>query len=132
MCRLVNVNPPVYFSSEIGSPVAFGFRKPVILVPESFREMPHDFQRAISCHELWHVRRNDWLFSLLEEVAVAISWFHPLCGGSCESNSRTSKSSIGWCLRPLMSANPTWRPCADFSPAGLDDHLLHFFNSIRQ
>jgi TonB family protein len=77
MCRLVNVNPPVYLSSEIGSPVAFGFRKPLILVPESFREMPHDFQKAISCHELWHVRRNDWLFSLLEEGAVAILWFHP-------------------------------------------------------
>jgi len=77
MCRLVGVSPPLYFSSEIGSPVAFGVWKPLILVPESFREMPRDFQRAISCHELWHVRRNDWLFGLLEEVAVAIFWFHP-------------------------------------------------------
>ncbi len=63
--------------SEIGSPVALGFWKPLILVPDSFREMPRDFQKAISCHELWHVRRNDWLFSLLEEVAVAVFWFHP-------------------------------------------------------
>jgi TonB family protein len=39
--------------------------------------MPLDFQKAISCHELWHVRRNDWLFGLLEEVAVAVFWFHP-------------------------------------------------------
>jgi TonB family protein len=77
MCRLVGVSPPFYFSSEIGSPVAFGFWKPLILVPDSFREMPLDFQKAISCHELWHVRRNDWLFGLLEEVAVAIFWFHP-------------------------------------------------------
>jgi beta-lactamase regulating signal transducer with metallopeptidase domain len=77
MCRLVGVSPPLYFSSEIGSPVAFGVWKPLILVPESFREMPRDFQRAISCHELWHVRRNDWLFVLLQEVAVAILWFHP-------------------------------------------------------
>jgi TonB family protein len=77
MCRLVGVNPPMYFSSEIASPVAFGFWKPLILVPESFREMPQDFQRAISCHELWHVRRNDWLFVLLQEVSVAVLWFHP-------------------------------------------------------
>ena len=77
MCRVVGVNPPIYFSSEIRSPVAFGFWKPLILVPDSFRETPHDFQKAISCHELWHVRRNDWLFSLLEEVAVAFLWFHP-------------------------------------------------------
>jgi TonB family protein len=39
--------------------------------------MPLDFQKAISCHELWHVRRNDWLFGLLEEVVVALFWFHP-------------------------------------------------------
>ena len=77
MCRLVGINPPMYFSSEIGSPVAFGFWRPVILVPDSFRDMPPDFQKAISCHELWHVRRNDWLFSVLEELAVAILWFHP-------------------------------------------------------
>ena len=76
MCRLVGVNPPIYFSSEIASPVAFGFWRPLFLVPDSFREMPRDFQKAISCHELWHVRRNDWLFSLLEEVAVAVLWFH--------------------------------------------------------
>jgi TonB family protein len=77
MCQLVGVSPPLYFSSEVGSPVALGFWKPLILVPDSFREMPRDFQKAISCHELWHVRRNDWLFGLLEEVAVAVFWFHP-------------------------------------------------------
>jgi len=77
MCRLVGVNPPIYFSCEIASPVACGFWKPSILVPDSFREVPRDFQKAISCHELWHVRRNDWLFSVLEEVSVAVLWFHP-------------------------------------------------------
>jgi len=77
MCQRVGVSPPFYFSSEIGSPVALGFWKPLILVPDSFREMPLDFQKAISCHELWHVRRNDWLFGLLEEVVVALFWFHP-------------------------------------------------------
>ena len=77
MCQFVGVSPPLYFSSEIGSPVAFGFWKPFILVPDGFRSMPRDFQQAISCHELWHVRRNDWLVSLLEEVVVAVMWFHP-------------------------------------------------------
>jgi len=76
-CRLVGVNPPINLSSQIGSPVAFGFWKPLILVPYNFCEMPYDFQKAISCHELWHVRRNDWLFSVLEELAVAMIWFHP-------------------------------------------------------
>jgi len=77
MCRLVGVIPPIYVSNELGSPVAIGFWKPLILVPDRFREMPHDLQKAISCHELWHVRRNDWLSSLLEEMVVAILWFHP-------------------------------------------------------
>jgi TonB family protein len=77
MCRLVGVLPQFYSSSEITGPVAFGFWKARVLVPDRFGEMPPEFQKAISCHELWHVRRSDWLFSLLEELAVAILWFHP-------------------------------------------------------
>jgi TonB family protein len=34
-------------------------------------------QRAILCHELIHVRRRDWLFTLSEEFLCALLWFHP-------------------------------------------------------
>src|SRR5262245_12826202 len=34
-------------------------------------------QDAILCHEMLHVERRDWLFTLLEELVRAVFWFHP-------------------------------------------------------
>jgi hypothetical protein len=35
------------------------------------------FQAAIACHELLHVRRHDWAQHLAEEILRATLWFHP-------------------------------------------------------
>ena len=64
-------------SSDVLSPVTFGFTAPVILLPARFPAMDARFQSAIACHELLHVRRRDWAHHLLEEVIRAIFWFHP-------------------------------------------------------
>jgi beta-lactamase regulating signal transducer with metallopeptidase domain len=64
-------------SSDVLSPVTFGFTAPVILLPARFPAMEARFQSAIACHELLHVRRRDWAHHLLEEVIRAIFWFHP-------------------------------------------------------
>ncbi len=64
-------------SSDVLSPVTFGFTAPVILLPVRFPVMDARFQSAIACHELLHVRRRDWAHHLLEEVIRAIFWFHP-------------------------------------------------------
>lgn len=64
-------------SGEVGSPVTFGFSKPVVLLPEKFLQLGERFQAAIACHELLHVRRRDWTHHLGEEVLRAIFWFHP-------------------------------------------------------
>ena len=34
-------------------------------------------QDAILCHEILHVRRRDWLFTVVEELVRAVFWFHP-------------------------------------------------------
>ncbi len=34
-------------------------------------------QRAVLAHELWHVRRYDWCWVVLEEVVRAVFWFQP-------------------------------------------------------
>jgi beta-lactamase regulating signal transducer with metallopeptidase domain len=64
-------------SSDVLSPVTFGFTAPVILLPAHFPALDARFQSAIACHELLHVRRRDWAHHLLEEVIRAIFWFHP-------------------------------------------------------
>src|SRR6185436_15793686 len=64
-------------SSRLESPVTFGWRHPVVLLPASFAALPAVAQRGIVCHELLHVRRRDWLFALWEEGVRALLWFHP-------------------------------------------------------
>ena len=64
-------------SEEISSPVTFGFRRPVVLLPPQFPELEDAKQDAILCHEVLHVRRHDWLFTLAEELLRSVLWFHP-------------------------------------------------------
>jgi TonB family protein len=67
----------IRLSGFVSSPVTFGVRNPVVLLPESFPELDAAIQRAILCHELLHVERRDWLFTVGEEVIRAVFWFHP-------------------------------------------------------
>jgi hypothetical protein len=60
-----------------GQPVTFGFRHPVVLLPESLRAQPVEIRRVVLCHELFHVRRRDWVWVVAEEVVKAVLWFHP-------------------------------------------------------
>ncbi len=67
----------VCLSSSVDSPVTFGFRPPVILLPPALLEQPFEEQFAVASHEFLHVRRRDWLFTIAEELAGALLWFHP-------------------------------------------------------
>jgi len=67
----------VLLSTEISSPVTFGWRRPVILLPERFPQLSGAMQQAILCHEDLHVERHDWLFTVAEELVRAALWFHP-------------------------------------------------------
>jgi protein TonB len=64
-------------SEDVTSPVTFGWRDPVVLLPSCFPDLGEDMQEAILCHELEHVARRDWLFTLGEELVRAVLWFHP-------------------------------------------------------
>src|ERR1700720_913391 len=70
--RRMGIHADVHVSSDTPGPVAFGFLHPVILLPEACLQ-----DESIACHELLHVRRHDWLFTVLEECVLALFWFHP-------------------------------------------------------
>ncbi len=72
-----SVEAELLVSDDIVSPVTFGWRKPVVLLPAHFRDLDLQVQEAILCHEIMHVRRGDWLFTVAEELVRAIFWFHP-------------------------------------------------------
>jgi TonB family protein len=72
-----SVEADIRISEAISSPVTFGFLRPVVLLPGNFCELDGQIQDAILCHEILHVRRRDWLFTLGEELVRSVFWFHP-------------------------------------------------------
>lgn len=67
----------IRLSPDLNGPVTFGALRPVILLPACFPELPGDTREAILCHELRHVHRRDWLFTVAEESVRTALWFHP-------------------------------------------------------
>ena len=67
----------LFFSERVESPVPLGWLDPAVIFPRRFERMDESQQRAIACHELLHVARRDWLMNLLEELVLALFWFHP-------------------------------------------------------
>jgi TonB family protein len=60
----------------IKGPAAFGWLRPVILLPEGMPAGPVRY--AALLHELQHVIRRDWLENVLERAAASLLWFHPM------------------------------------------------------
>jgi TonB family protein len=75
--HVIGTRANIRYVSGLGQPVTFGFRSPVVLLPDSLRVQPEPIQRAVLAHELWHVRRRDWIWTVVEEAVRAIFWFHP-------------------------------------------------------
>jgi beta-lactamase regulating signal transducer with metallopeptidase domain len=75
--RVIAARATIRYVRELAQPVTFGFLAPVILLPSTVRDQAASIQRAVLAHELWHVRRRDWLWTLCEEGLRAAVWFHP-------------------------------------------------------
>jgi TonB family protein len=75
--KLINCDADFRISLDNVGPVTFGLVRPTILLPQSFLDLEEDSQRAIVCHELLHVKRSDWLATIIEELAGVLLWFHP-------------------------------------------------------
>ncbi len=72
-----NAAPQLLVTSQVDGPVTFGWFRPVILLPESFAEAHPGTQSAVLTHELVHVERRDWLWTVAEEIIRSVLWFHP-------------------------------------------------------
>lgn len=71
--------PPLKLHAGLSSPVTVGFWHPVILLPAALLSgMPVALLEALLAHELAHVRRWDYLVNLLQSVAEALLFFHPV------------------------------------------------------
>ncbi len=78
LAALIEAGAEIRRVERLGQPVTFGVLKPAVLLPASFSVLPAGIQRAVLAHELWHVRRRDWAWVLLEEAIRAAFWFNPV------------------------------------------------------
>jgi len=65
-------------SSAVAVPVTFGWRRPVVLIPEAALGWDEQPLREALVHELSHVRRGDWPVQMIARAACALHWFDPL------------------------------------------------------
>ena len=63
--------------ATLPQPATFGVRRPVVLLPDTLAVASSSLRRAVVAHELFHVRRRDWLSVLAEEAVRTALWFHP-------------------------------------------------------
>ena len=84
-------------SSVVSTPLTWGSRAPVILLPEDALDWPEPHRRIVLRHELAHVARGDSFTQLVAGFVCALYWFHPLvwiterrlraeCERACDDN----------------------------------------------
>jgi TonB family protein len=105
--------------------------------------MNAEAQVAVACHELIHVRRRDWLITIVEETYASLVWFHPAIWWliaqarlSCEQLVDARVVGITDDREPYIHALlqiAGARPSLDLAPASLflrRRHLAHRMHSL--
>jgi len=72
-------NPVALLSSDaVSTPLTWGIRSPVILMPAESVDWPDEHRSVVLRHEMAHIARADTLTQMLGAVTCAVYWFHPL------------------------------------------------------
>lgn len=80
LARALGIGRPVEVleTSAGAMPMAFGLRRPTILIPACAQAWTEERRRMVLLHELAHVRRADGATHLLARIAVSLFWWNPL------------------------------------------------------
>jgi len=101
-------------SPAIDSPMTWGFRRPLVLLPEAASEWTLERRRVVLLHELAHVARMDFMVQLVASVTCALYWFHP---GAWSAARRLRHESEHACDDRAIASGT---PAADYA-----SHLLY-------
>ena len=98
------LGPRVRFCPEITGPVCVGVFRPHVLLPRRLvEELSPGEVRQVLAHEMAHVRRHDHLIVLLERIALALWWPHPLVHLLCR---RLDRAREDRCDNEVLREHP--------------------------
>lgn len=70
--------PELRLSEQAEIPFAWGWLRPVIVLPKDALSWNHDHLRLVLEHELVHIRHRDWLGLQVAWLCCLLHWFNPL------------------------------------------------------
>ncbi|HEX9129982.1 MAG TPA: M56 family metallopeptidase [Gemmatimonadaceae bacterium] len=147
------VTKPVllYSSFAVSTPLTWGSRNPIILLPEDAVDWPEAHRRIVLRHELAHVARGDSFTQLVAGFVCALYWFHPLvwiaerrlrseCERACDDNvvslGTPAAEYAAHLLEVARSARafgaPGFLSVAMARPSQLEGRLLAVLNESRR
>jgi uncharacterized protein (TIGR03435 family) len=68
----------VAVSSRVEGPSVIGWLRPIILLPMAAMGLTPQQTEAVLAHELAHVRRHDYVINMLQVLAEALFFYHPV------------------------------------------------------
>jgi beta-lactamase regulating signal transducer with metallopeptidase domain/DUF4097 and DUF4098 domain-containing protein YvlB len=110
-------------SPALGTPLTWGWRHPVILLPEASAAWPDHRRRAALLHELAHVARRDYLAQMATTLACAVYWFHPLVWWGARRLRRESEHACDDLV--LAAGTPAHDYAADLLEVARGARALH-------
>jgi len=100
---------------RVAVPLTWGWRKPVILMPEEARSWEERRRSTALLHELSHAKRADFLVMMLVRLSLALFWFNPL-----------SWIVLGKMKKEQEKACDEWVLRSGVKPSAYAAHLLSF------
>lgn len=70
------------FSASVSTPLTFGLRRPVVILPASIDIHDSELLENVLTHELAHIKRRDWIIFLVGFLLAALNWFNPFIWSS--------------------------------------------------
>jgi beta-lactamase regulating signal transducer with metallopeptidase domain len=138
-------------SSVVSTPLTWGSRNPIVLLPEDALDWPEAHRRIVLRHELAHVARADSFTQLIAGFVCALYWFHPLvwiterrlraeCERACDDNvvslGTPAAEYAAHLLEVARSARafgaPGFLSVAMARPSQLEGRLLAVLNESRR
>ena len=108
------------WSDRAAMPMAWGFFRPIVLLPRSASEWTLERRRVVLLHEMAHIQRGDNLTQVVAQFACALYWFNPV---------------VWWGARQLRAERE--RACDDqvitrgTKPSAYATHLIAIARSLR-